>query len=273
MTVQSRENRPGRKSMSLMQELEDRRLFSSTGTTSAPKAKSPPTQSNTVTVSRYCGTLYVSGAVDKTNSIVLTTVAAEKFEVKVNGKKYGTYAASSFSQIQIWGGNQNDKIIFNESKSRGGFGGTELDVDVQIKCHSGSDRVDLDLTPATAHGDSGDDTLLGSRGDDNLYGDSGNDRVYGGDGNDLVNGGKGNDDVRGDAGDDSVYGERGDDYLDGGKGSDWLNGGEGYNHLVDYSSGDERNRFVCGDGKNYIYCSADDDLVDVSPGYDQVYFD
>ena len=256
-----------------MQPLESRCLFNTggVGTVSTPPRNIQPKNTAPV-VAASGGTLYVYGALRKTNAIVVKTLPGSTFDVSVNGKSYGVFTASAFSEVQIWGGNLNDKISMKESTSRGGAGGAELDLDLTIRGRDGNDRVDLDTTSAFVNADGGDDTILGSTGDDYLAGDSGNDKVYGGSGDDIILGGKGNDDLRGDAGDDRLAGERGNDDLDGGSGSDHLDGGEGKNHLVDYSSRDERNEFQCGDGRNFIYCSRGDKLIDFIRGYDKAYF-
>ena len=81
---------------------------------------------------------------------------------------------------------------------------------------SGDDKLVVDSNVdanITAHGGSGDDTLIGGKGNDYLDGGSGADRIYGGDGRDTLIGGDG------------------DDYLDGGAGKDAMYGGSGINSI------------------------------------------
>lgn len=187
----------------------------------------------------------------------------------VTGLSTQRFSRSDIASISIVGGNGRDRITVREE---GGL----IDLPMVIKAGGGADTVDLDYTPATVNGGSGNDTLLGSDGDDSLWGSDNNDRVYGGPGWDTLGGGSGNDDLRGDAGDDELRGERGNDSLDGGAGSDWLDGGEGSNRLVDRAASGERNTFYGSyyrDGaRNSIYGSRSDDYYEIDWWYDRVYF-
>jgi len=79
---------------------------------------------------------------------------------------------------------------------------------------SGDDKIVVDSNVTaniTAHGGSGDDTMIGGSGNDNFDGGSGDDKIYGGAGKDTLKGGSG------------------DDYLNGGAGKDTMDGGSGNN--------------------------------------------
>jgi Ca2+-binding RTX toxin-like protein len=113
------------------------------------------------------------------------------FDVEVNGK-HQLMSKSELEHTDFQLGSGDDKLVVDSN------------VDANI----------------TAHGGSGDDTLIGGKGNDYLDGGSGDDKLYGGAGKDTLNGGSG------------------DDYLDGGAGKDNNNGGSGNNNvkfdLADY---------------------------------------
>lgn len=82
---------------------------------------------------------------------------------------------------------------------------------------AGDDRLIVDANVSaniTAHGGSGDDTMIGGKGNDRFDGGSGDDTLLGG------------------AGDDKLVGGSGNDTLVGGPGHDELNGGSGNNTLT-----------------------------------------
>ena len=107
------------------------------------------------------------------------------YKVEVNGNAYFvTKRALEASDFDLGAG--DDKLI------------VDPDVDANI----------------TAHGGSGDDTMIGGKGDDRFDGGSGDDTLIGGAGNDRLIGGSGN------------------DTLVGGPGHDELNGGSDNNTLV-----------------------------------------
>jgi Ca2+-binding RTX toxin-like protein len=107
----------------------------------------------------------------------------------------------------------------------------DLDLDkLVIDGGSGNDKivatVDV-LTPMSATGAGGNDTIVGGSGDDELSGANGKDRIIGGGGNDYLLGGALRDYLNGGAGDDTLSGAGGKDRLFGDIGADYMLGGSG----------------------------------------------
>lgn len=114
-----------------------------------------------------------------------------------------------------------------------------------------------DIRPYEITGGSGNDTISASGSTINLTiraGD-GDDVVTTGSGDDFLVGGAGNDTIRGGAGADSFYDDAGDDTYDGGAGSDIFN----ISTLTTAAD-----RFIGGDGIDYIYINVPGTSIDLS---------
>ncbi|HSI34117.1 MAG TPA: hypothetical protein VK986_11060, partial [Tepidisphaeraceae bacterium] len=113
----------------------------------------------------------------------------------------GSFAAGSFSRIEITGLGGNDTIDASIAT-----------VPVTVDAGAGNDFV---------LGGAADDTLVGGVGHDTLFGGNGQDRLEGGDGGDYLNGGPGGDTIFGGAGNDQVLSTDAlYDYIDLGAGYD-----------------------------------------------------
>jgi serralysin len=126
-------------------------------------------------------------------------------------------------------------------------------------------------------GTTGTDTLAGMSDADQLYGFGGDDSLSGGGGNDAVFGDSGNDTLDGGLGDDSLYGGEGYNLLLGQSGNDYLNvyfnagnatlnGGGGNDSLYGGDSSDDR--FLGGDGQDYLVSYGGNDTFDGGAGSD-----
>jgi Ca2+-binding RTX toxin-like protein len=184
----------------------------------------------------------------------------------VIGSRFNDVIKSSLSNVALWGGDGDDKIIalkgFNTID-----GGPGRDV---IKTGAGNDTV---------HGGDGDDIIVDLGGDNLLDGGAGNDRIVQKKGKAVIVGGPGNDvivgpaegaELHGDDGDDSITGGKGDDRIFGGSGNDVLKGGSG-NDAILGEDGDDSLRgdkggdtLIGGPGIDAIRDDADD--VEVDPG-------
>ena len=91
------------------------------------------------------------------------------------------------------------------------------------------------------------------------------DLIYGLNSNDFINGGKGNDTIYARDGDDTLYGNGGDDILNGDLGNDTLIGGTG-NDTLQGGDGDDTYIFNLGDGKDEIYESSGNDIIEFGKG-------
>jgi RTX calcium-binding nonapeptide repeat (4 copies) len=115
----------------------------------------------------------------------------------------------------------------------------------------------LSLLSATAVA-GGHRVVMGTKsGDELTMGDAGN-RVYARGGDDMVDGGGGNDKLRGGRGDDVLSGEQGNDRLRGGQDSDVLDGGDGDDYLNGGGDGRDKDRIVCGDGRDVVVLGRND---------------
>ncbi|MFN8151173.1 MAG: PQQ-dependent sugar dehydrogenase [Solirubrobacterales bacterium] len=83
-----------------------------------------------------------------------------------------------------------------------------------------------------------------------LEGTDGKDRLRGGQGGDRVLGKGGNDKLTGGPGDDCVIGGRGRDKVTGGRGNDLMRGGAGGDVMHAGGDGGERDRVLCGGGRD-----------------------
>jgi hypothetical protein len=77
-------------------------------------------------------------------------------------------------------------------------------------------------------------------------------------GDDTVDGGAGNDRVRGGHGDDALFGGDGKDRLRGGQDNDFLDGGDGDDYLNGGGDGRDKDRIVCGDGRDVVVLGRND---------------
>jgi hypothetical protein len=150
--------------------------------------------------------------------------------VRQNGRVLGSFAATAFGRIAVFGLGGNDILL----------------VDSRI-----AKSVEL-------HGGLGNDQLFGGASADLLFGDAGNDNLHAGKGNDQLWGGIGNDNLFGGVGNDLAYGEGGNDKLYGESGSDVLIGGLGNDRLVG-SRG--RDLLIGGDGRDQLQGNEDEDVL------------
>jgi len=126
----------------------------------------------------------------------------------------GTPTVANTLLIQVFGGDGNDRVSFDEANGALPKG--------NLHGESGND---------TLTGGSGADLLNGGAGDDTLFGKGGGDTLLGGDQNDTLAGGDGDDIVQMGAGDDRFIWNPGDDtdVIEGNDGVDTVevNGGNG----------------------------------------------
>jgi Ca2+-binding RTX toxin-like protein len=140
----------------------------------------------------------------KSDHINISLATNGQIQVTLKNKLLGTFDATTFSGIVVFGQAGNDHIV----------------VASQI------------TAAAEIHGGAGNDHVSGGGGDDQIFGDAGNDKLEGNGGNDLLDGGAGNDHLLGGLGDDQLLGGAGNDNLNGGGGDNTLDGGAGHNHVT-----------------------------------------
>ena len=151
-------------------------------------------------------------------------------------------------QADFWGGNGDDSMYGNIQPNymfgaagrdycwaEGGndslAGGADNDLiyagygDDLVSGYEGDDLIFGGVGNDTIYGDIGHDTILGEDGNDWIRADSGWDLVYGGNHNDTIYGGWDNDRLYGEAGNDWISGEDGNDTITGGAGNDSMYGG------------------------------------------------
>jgi len=178
--------------------------------------------------------------------------------------------ALPLSEVDVDGGDSNDRIVFDDTL-RGLLRGGPGDDVITVPADAHRTGVVSDL-----HGDDGDDVLSGTGG---LHGGPGSDRLTGGPGPDYLSGGPGSDVIDGGAGRDIVsFGEDTagvvvdleDPGLDGGDqltGIEDVEGGTGDDRIA----GDGRvNGLFGGPGRDVIEGRGGDDLLDGQIGDDRV---
>jgi Ca2+-binding RTX toxin-like protein len=123
------------------------------------------------------------------------------------------------------------------------------------------------------------DTLKAGLGDDEIYGGDGNDGIFGEDGQDYAEGGAGDDTILGGNGNDELYGQKGNDSIDGGEGDDWVGGDDGNDTLL---GGIGEDTLIGGLGSDNLSggtgidifgvskASGLDNILDFTPGEDQL---
>ncbi len=126
----------------------------------------------------------------------------------------------------------------------------------------------------------GRDCIDGGSGNDRLYGDDDNDRIVGGSGNDRIKGGDGRDRLYGGSGRDKIYGEFGRDYIAGGSSNDLLIGGPDNDRIFGEGGTD---RIRVGSGRNFVDAGSGNDSIEsrngerdriiCGPGRDRVHAD
>lgn len=144
----------------------------------------------------------------------------------------------------IYGGTENDQIIFSTNVATGGvtvtFTGAGAGVyDYDATAAAGSFAEIEKITGTFDYADvinaaaaTGSVTLEGMGGNDSLVGGSAADYLNGGTGDDTLIGNAGNDTLDGLTGNDSLSGGDGNDYLVGGDGNDTMAGGAGADTFV-----------------------------------------
>jgi Ca2+-binding RTX toxin-like protein len=126
----------------------------------------------------------------------------------------------------------------------------------------------LSLLTATAVA-GGHRVVQGTKGDDEYTMGAGAQRVFARAGDDTVDGGGGNDRLRGGRGDDYLDGGDGADRLRGGQDDDLLDGGDGDDYLNGGGDGGDKDRIVCGDGRDVVVLGRNDVvLVEVQASND-----
>jgi uncharacterized repeat protein (TIGR01451 family) len=147
--------------------------------------------------------LLVTGTA-KSDHINITLLANDQIQVKLKNQVLGTFDATTFSGIVVYGQAGNDHIVV-------------------------ASNINM---AAELHGGTGNDHLEGGAAADKIFGDLGNDKLTGNGGDDLLDGGPGNDHLLGGLGDDQLLGGPGNDTLDGGAGTNTLTGGGGHDNLI-----------------------------------------
>jgi Ca2+-binding RTX toxin-like protein len=166
------------------------------------------------------GVLAVSG--DKQDNIIVIGRDAAG-AILINGGavrvKQGTPTVANTSQIQVFGLDGNDQVVFDEANGV--------------------------LPSAKIDGGNGNDTIVSGSGADQLLGGAGDDLLLGKGGADVLSGGEGNDTLTGGDGDDQAFGENGNDRLIWNPGDDIdLNeGGDGID-TIEVNGGNAAENFV-----------------------------
>ncbi|NVK17780.1 MAG: LEPR-XLL domain-containing protein [Methylocystaceae bacterium] len=163
------------------------------------------------------------------------------------------YFNTEDSGEQVWLYGENGKVGIEFDGWYQTFDGIS---EVIIDMGDGEDMLDatrLSDVRVTAHGGSGDDTILLGDGGGAIYGDSGNDTlsITKGSTGALLDGGSGRDRLTGADGDDTLIGGSGADRLMGGLGDDILEGGSGNDQLYG-DFGDDTYVFANGFGQDSI---------------------
>jgi Ca2+-binding RTX toxin-like protein len=126
------------------------------------------------------------------------------------------------------------------------------------------------LSPVTATGGSGNDTLFGTQQPDTIDGGDGSDSLHSLSGDDTLTGGAGNDQFDGGDGKDTISGGPGADSFEGNQGPDVLNGEAGNDNFFD---GDGDDIVDGGDGDDSVSYGSGADTYSGGPGYDYVQYD
>ena len=198
------------------------------------------------------GILKVHGT-DGNDDIVVWQPLERVTRVEINGE-VSDFNTRAVRRIFVHAGAGDDKVVLGRrapgAKVRGGDGNDSL------SGGDGNDRL---------YGDAGDDYLFGRDGDDKLDGGEGADDIYGGDGTDAVDYSKRTKDVQiciGVLPNDGEDGEGDNVHID----IEVAHGGSGNDKLRSW--GDRGVKLYGGDGRDTIYGTKYDDLLDGGDGQD-----
>ena len=189
----------------------------------------------------------------------------------------------NFEQVNIWGTNKNDLLLYQNGTDYHGEGGIDvfaadwIDLTSKISWNN-SEQINIGkVKPVTITSMEGVHLWLGSGNDEidismlgltsAIAGNLGDDRIITGDQNDTLYGGAGNDRINGGAGEDNIEGGVGNDVLEGGNGNDVLNGNAGTDRMI----GGAGNDVYYVDSKSDVVVETADggrDTVNVSFDYD-----
>lgn len=179
------------------------------------------------------------------------------------------------TKIVAKGGSGNDSIKILKSNTNG----ATITADVQISGGDGNDKIVYEgVGTALLSGDKGDDLLVGGDGPQNwIFGGAGNDQLRGGGGENLLNGGQQDDVLVGGSGhnemgivvyEGALLTEPGHDQLHGGLGANVMRGGTGNDKLFagpknDFlDGGDGQDLLVAGSGRaNFQGRRGDDQII------------
>lgn len=182
-----------------------------------------------------------SAGSDFVNLLTLAPSLSQSFNIKVT---FDEDAGNAF---------QNTSVVFNLIIG--------IAVDVPAECS------DINLSPNTIFGTSGNDRINGTTGNDLIFAFEGNDIVYGKGGDDCIVGGTGNDQLRGETGKDAILGEDGNDVLIGAVGNDVIVGSNGN----DVIRGEDGNDVISGnDGNDSIFGGAGNDQINGGNNNDSI---